>query len=90
MSEAYDYAEENNFDYFTTVMTISRQKNSKRLNEIGAILAKNKKTKYFYSDLKKRQGIDKSVELSTRLNMYKQQYCGCQVSYEEYLNKGVK
>ncbi|MBR4274912.1 MAG: epoxyqueuosine reductase QueH, partial [Bacilli bacterium] len=28
MGEAYDYAEENGFDYFTTVMTISRQKNS--------------------------------------------------------------
>ena len=35
MDEAYKYASENNFDYFTTVMTISRQKNSIVLNNIG-------------------------------------------------------
>ena len=34
MREAYEYANDNHFDYFTTVMTISRQKDSLKLNEI--------------------------------------------------------
>jgi predicted adenine nucleotide alpha hydrolase (AANH) superfamily ATPase len=39
MGEAYDYAEANGYDYFTTVMTISRQKNSEVLNAVGQELA---------------------------------------------------
>jgi predicted adenine nucleotide alpha hydrolase (AANH) superfamily ATPase len=54
MSQAYDYAEHNGYDYFTTVMTISRQKDSQILNKIGAELeAKHRQTKYFYSDFKR-------------------------------------
>ena len=40
MNEAYKYASENNFDYFTTVMTISRQKDSIILNNIIFIINK--------------------------------------------------
>jgi predicted adenine nucleotide alpha hydrolase (AANH) superfamily ATPase len=86
MSEAYNYAEENNFDYFTTVMTISRQKNSQTMNKIGKALEKHhSNTKYLYSDFKKKQGMDKAVIIQTECNMYRQQYCGCIYSYQEYL-----
>ena len=57
MDEAYKFANENSFDFFTTVMSISRQKNSQKLNEIGAKLEqKYPNTKYFYSDFKKKNG----------------------------------
>lgn len=84
MDETYRYADENNFDYFTTVMTISRQKNSKILNEIGEKLSKKYKPKYFYSDFKKKQGIDRSRELRIQHNLYNQEYCGCIYSYLNY------
>ncbi len=78
MDEAYKYASDNNFDYFTTVMTISRQKNSLILNEIGLDLAKKySNTKYFVSDFKKNKGIDKGLEIAKEHNMYRQDYCGC-------------
>ena len=81
MKEAYDFAEENNFDYFTTVMTISRQKNSQILNKIGKSLELNhSKTKYFYSDFKKNKGIDIGQDMAKKYNLYRQEYCGCEFS----------
>ena len=83
MNEAYKYASEHNFDYFTTVMTISRQKNSIVLNNIGIELSKlYPNTKYFISDFKKNKGIDKGLEIAKEHNMYRQEYCGCVYSYK--------
>lgn len=78
MNEAYKYAHDHHFDYFTTVMTISRQKNSIVLNNIGIELSKlYPNTKYFISDFKKNKGIDKGLEIAKAHNMYRQDYCGC-------------
>ena len=91
MAEAYDYAEQNGFDYFCTVMTISRQKDSQIMNQIGRSLEKHhQNTRYFYSDFKKKQGIDNAVQIQKECNMYRQQYCGCIYSYEEYLQRKAK
>ena len=84
MNEAYKYAHEHNFDYFTTVMTISRQKNSIVLNNIGIELSKlYPNTKYFISDFKKNKGIDRGLEIAKEHNMYRQDYCGCIYSYNK-------
>lgn len=90
MEMTYKYADEHHFEYFTTVMTISRQKNSYVLNEIGERLSKKYQTKYFYSDFKKKQGIDRGIELRKKYNLYNQEYCGCKYSYQKYLNKDNK
>lgn len=87
MDITYKYADEHNFDYFTTVMTISRQKDSYILNQIGERLSKKYKTKYFYSDFKKKKGIDRGIELRKKYNLYNQEYCGCIFSYQKYLDK---
>ncbi len=88
MKECYKYASEHNFDYFTTVMTISRQKNAKVLNEIGLKLSKiYPNTKYLFSEFKKKGGYDKYCELKKQYNLYNQQYCGCKSSYDKYLEK---
>ena len=68
-------------------MTISRQKNSQILNEIGMELSQNHQAKYFFSDFKKKKGIDRKKELIEKYNMYNQEYCGCVYSYCEYLKK---
>lgn len=86
MSNAYDYAEQHNFDYFTTVMSISRQKSSQKMNEIGAKLeANHSHTKYFYSDFKKNKGIDEGREMKNHYGLYSQTYCGCIYSYNSRL-----
>lgn len=88
MSEAYKYAYEHKYDYFTTVMSISRQKNAEKLNEIGHKLEqKYLPTKYFYSDFKKKNGDLKAHQLKKKYNLYNQLYCGCEYSYQAYLAK---
>jgi len=90
MNEAYDYADSINCDYFTTVMTVSRQKDSQILNQIGALLEKNHKAKYFYSDFKKKKGIDIGQEICKKCGLYCQRYCGCLYSYQQYLEEQKK
>lgn len=88
MDEAFRYADEHGFDYFTTVMSVSRQKSSQKMNEIGEKLqAKYKHTKYFFSDFKKNRGIDIGRELKIKYNLYQQLYCGCKYTYEKGLAK---
>ena len=88
MDEAFCFANEHHYDYFTTVMTISRQKNSEVLNKIGMELQeKYRNTKYFISDFKKNKGYDRSIEIRKKYNMYQQLYCGCKYTYLRFLEK---
>ena len=88
MEEAYLYAVEQGYDYITTVMTISRQKNSMKINEIAEELEqKYPSVAYFYSDFKKNDGILKRNQLVKQYELYEQQYCGCWYSYQEDLKK---
>ena len=77
LEESAKYAKENNFDYFTTTLTISPYKNANKLNEIGKELEELYGIKYLYSDFKKKNGYKRSIELSHEYNLYRQDYCGC-------------
>ncbi len=76
-------AKEKNFDYFGTSLTVSPYKNAILLNKIGEELEKKYHVKYLYSDFKKQDGYQKSIELSNKYNLYRQDYCGCHYSKEE-------
>lgn len=76
-------AEEMNFDYFTTTLSISPYKNAKWLNEIGERLGQQKKTDYLYADFKKKNGYKRSIELSEQYHLYRQDFCGCSFSKAE-------
>lgn len=70
-------AKTNNFDFFSTTLTISPYKNSKLINLIGKELEKKYNITWLYSDHKKKDGYKKSIELSKKYNLYRQNYCGC-------------
>ena len=70
-------AKEKKYDYFCTTLTVSPYKNSQLINEIGKKLEKEYKVKWLYSDFKKKDGYKKSIELSKKYNLYRQDYCGC-------------
>ena len=56
LREAGILAKAENFDYFTTTLTISPHKNSQILNEIGQKVAEEIGVKHLPSDFKKRNG----------------------------------
>ena len=77
LREAAEYARENEYDFFTTTLSISPLKNSDKLNEIGAKLEAEYGVSYLYSDFKKKEGYKRSTEISKEYHMYRQYYCGC-------------
>lgn len=80
MERAAKMAKKDNYDYFTTTLTISPLKNAEKLNEIGKELEKEYGVKYLYSDFKKKNGYKRSIELSKEYNLYRQDFCGCEFS----------
>lgn len=67
---------EKNYDYFATTLTLSPLKNATLINEIGSALKVNS-TKYLPTDFKKKGGYLRSIELSKKYDLYRQNYCGC-------------
>ena len=80
LEETAKIASLNNFDYFTTTLSISPYKNAKLLNEIGISLEKKYGVKHLCADFKKNNGYKRSIELSKEYNLYRQDYCGCKYS----------
>ncbi|MCY6370063.1 epoxyqueuosine reductase QueH [Clostridium ganghwense] len=83
LREAAKKAKELNFDYFTTVLSISPHKNAEKLNEIGEKLTQEFDVKFLNSDFKKKNGYKRSIELSKEYNLYRQDYCGCVYSKDK-------
>jgi len=94
LEETAKIAEENDFDFFATTLTLSPYKDSNAVNEIGTKLNEKYSSTYLYSDFKKRDGYKRSIELSRKYQLYRQDYCGCIYSkrdQREHLKKiGIK
>lgn len=74
-------AEEKNFDYFATTLTLSPLKNAEVINTIGENIPCN--SKFLPSDFKKKEGYKRSIVLSQQYNLYRQNYCGCVFSKKQ-------
>ncbi|HBA37609.1 MAG TPA: hypothetical protein DCY94_02705, partial [Firmicutes bacterium] len=74
-------ASELGYEYFGTTLSISPYKVSSWINKIGLSLESDS-TKFLISDFKKKDGYKRSIELSNRYNLYRQNYCGCKFSKE--------
>ena len=86
LSFGFKYARDHGFDYYGTVMTISRYKNAQDLNKIGRELqAQYPTVKWLDADFKKNDGYEKSLLIIKEHKMYLQEYCGCEFSYNKYL-----
>lgn len=79
-------AQELNYDYFGTTLTVSPYKNSDLINEIGLKLQNKYNIKFLISDFKKKNGYKRSIELSKKYNLYRQNYCGCIYSKPKITN----
>lgn len=83
LEEAAKIAQEGEFDYFTTTLSISPMKNAEKLNEIGNKVGLKYGVSYLQSDFKKKNGYKRSIELSKEFGLYRQDYCGCEFSFRD-------
>ena len=83
LEEAAKIAQEGEFDYFTTTLSISPMKNAEKLNEIGNKVGAKYGVSYLQSDFKKKNGYKRSIELSKEFGLYRQDYCGCEFSFRD-------
>ena len=65
---------------FTTTLTISPHKSSRRILDAGRQAAKEIGGKFLEIDFKKRDGFRRSLEMSRSMSLYRQKYCGCRYS----------
>ena len=65
------------FDCFTTTLTTSSKKKAATINPIMAAVAGRYRVEAILDDFKKKNGYNRSVELSKKYNLYRQVYCGC-------------
>ncbi len=77
LEESAKIAKKQQFDYFTTTLSISPQKDSQVLNAIGKSVSEEYQIPYLFSDFKKRGGYKRSIELSAQFHLYRQNFCGC-------------
>lgn len=70
-------AAKNGFDAFAAVLTVSPHKDAGMVNRLGAKAGEEFGVEYVPTDLKKLDGFKRSMELSRRFGLYRQDYCGC-------------
>ena len=80
MRKTFEFAKDHNYDIVTTTLSISPHKDAEFINEMGEGLEKEFGVRYLHADFKKQNGYLRSIELCRGLNIYRQDYCGCEFS----------
>lgn len=80
-------AKKNGFNLFASTLTISPHKNAVVINKIGLEIegkilssAHDDKPKFLTANFKKKDGFKIANKISKELNIYRQNYCGCEFS----------
>ncbi len=80
LQKTAEIAKKNNFDNFTTTLTVSPHKIAQVIISIGHNLAGQYGIKFLDMDFKKKDGFKKAGIISREMNLYRQNYCGCEFS----------
>ena len=87
LAETARKAGELGIDYFTTTMSVSPHKNYDKIKTLGMSLEENTSSRFLDIDFKKKNGFGRSVELSKKYGLYRQNFCGCEFA-RAAMNKG--
>ena len=80
LREAALEARKGGYDFFTTTLSISPLKSAQKLNSVAEKVSREYGVPCLPSDFKKRNGYKRSLELSEKYDLYRQNYCGCRYS----------
>ncbi|MBR4767885.1 MAG: alanine racemase [Lachnospiraceae bacterium] len=87
LRETAAYASKHGFSFFSTTLTTGPMKNADLINSIGSSLESEFGVRFLQADLKKEGGFQRSLELSKKYRLYRQNYCGCMFSRDEVMKK---
>lgn len=77
LDETARIASERGFEWFCTTLTVSSRKDAVAINAIGREVEAKYGVKWLPSEFKKREGNHRSIILSEKYGLYRQEYCGC-------------
>ena len=77
LDETARIASERGFEWFCTTLTVSSRKDAVAINAIGREAGAKYGVKWLPSEFKKREGNHRSIILSEKYGLYRQEYCGC-------------
>lgn len=65
------------YDFFSTTLTVSPHKNYEIIKKTGNAISVKYGIGFLDKDFKKGNGFNRSIELSKKYGLYRQNYCGC-------------
>ena len=80
LKKVAEFAAANGLDAFTTSLTVSPHKDSRLIFACGAQAAEEKGSRFLEKDFKKKGGFLESVRRAKELDLYRQNFCGCEFS----------
>lgn len=83
LEKVTDFAKCNGFDLFASTLTISPHKNAGEINNIAKNIAQKNQINFLEADFKKKDGFKIANKISKELNIYRQNYCGCEYSIRD-------
>jgi len=72
---------------FATSITISPHKNFQLISKIGKTISQKYDINYLDIDFKKKDGFLKSNNLAKSFELYRQNYCGCEYSFQRVISE---
>ncbi len=74
-------AKEKGYDYFSTTLLYSKFQEHEIIKEICQGLKNKYNINFYYTDF--RAGWKEGIEISRKMDLYRQHYCGCIFSEKE-------
>ncbi len=81
LERAADVARDGGFDAFTTTLLVSPHQRHETIRQVAEAVADEKDVPFMYRDF--RDLWQQTYELSRKMELYRQKYCGCIYSEEE-------
>ena len=84
IEKAVEAARKNSIENFTTTLLYSKFQNHEDIKSLAADISAEAGIKFIYKDF--RLGWKKGIDISKKMGLYRQQYCGCLFSERERTN----
>lgn len=81
LDKAAEYAKKNGYDAFTTTLLVSPYQKHEQIKELGERMAAKHGVEFYYRDF--RPGFRQGQQQAKELELYRQKFCGCIVSFNE-------